>query len=271
MVNSPLLGLKLFICLSCGLSGIISNSWILGMNMTDVRRGISLSPCDLILSLMGATNALLQSTLSIDMAMIQTKLYDTFDQFHLTIISVNIFLVSCNLWFTVWLFTYYCLKIVNFSKGILLFLKMRISDLLPRLLLISTIQSFCMAVPSHWSIYVETAKIIFTNTTLNSTEENRYLVIRLPYLFIPLAECSLLLLVSLVPIGMTLASLWKHNRRMRRKETDSCRPRSRQSTALALSSARSNRPQQAARIFARPAFTFHIHVINQPHGVTSSV
>ncbi|KAM5152730.1 taste receptor type 2 member 7-like [Mantella aurantiaca] len=225
MAYYPLLGFKLFVCVSCGLLGITSNLWIVGMNIRDVRRGLRLSPSDLILSLMGATNVILQSELSIDMAMIQSKCYDTYNRIHLTFIGVSIFLVSCNVWFTVWLSTYYCLKIVNFSKGILLFLKMRISHLLPRLLLVFVIESLCVAIPSYWSIYAVHSRIAFTNATLNSMQGKTHLVISLPYLSVTLIACVSPLLFTLAPIGVTLASLWRHVRRMRREETDSCRPR----------------------------------------------
>ncbi|KAM5152729.1 taste receptor type 2 member 143-like [Mantella aurantiaca] len=190
----------------------------------DWRRGLRLSPADQILSSMAVINILLQMVLGMDMSLLQVLSLDVYGPYHLTFIKIGIFLVSCNLLVTVWLCTYYCLKIVNFSRGILLALKIRISDLVPKLLMASAILSFCLAMISHWNIYEICQKGFTGNSTRDPTQNIFLLKTREAYLIAAFILLILPLLLTLMPIGVTLASLWRHTNRIKKNETDSCHP-----------------------------------------------
>ncbi|XP_018430596.1 PREDICTED: taste receptor type 2 member 7-like [Nanorana parkeri] len=204
--------------------GCVFNSWTVHVNLVDWRRGLRLSPSDQILSLMAAINILLQIVLSVDMSLLQLLHVYMFGQFHRLFIVLSISLVTCNLWVTTWLCTYYCLKIVNFSRGILLALKMRSSALVPKLLVACVILSFGMTMVSHWNIYMKCYKGITGNSTGDPADYICYLEVQEGYRIAAFVALILPLLLTLVPIGVTLASLWRHTRRIKKNETESCRP-----------------------------------------------
>lgn len=147
--------LMLLISFSAIVLGCASNSWIVHVNIMEWRSGLRLSPSDQILSFMAAINIPLQVILSMDMCLVIVLSAKSYAPSHLVLVRIGVFLVSCNLWVTTLLGSYYCLKIVNFSKGILLALKMKIPGLVPKLLVASVALSFCMVVPSNWNIYID--------------------------------------------------------------------------------------------------------------------
>ncbi|XP_069841088.1 taste receptor type 2 member 39-like [Dendropsophus ebraccatus] len=199
--------------------GVSCNLWIVYINLEDWRRGFHRSPADQILSFMALINASIQVMICFDMSSTTTRFYDIFDSIHLRIIDVEIFLISCNMWFTAWLSVYYYMKIVSFTGGLLLVLKMRISKLLPKLMVMSTVGSFVIALPSCWSIYTDEETI--GNATYNSIES---LIISSPYLITAFVGCIILLILTLLPIGLTLRSLWRHMKRMKVSSVVSSRP-----------------------------------------------
>ncbi|XP_056392710.1 taste receptor type 2 member 40-like [Hyla sarda] len=201
--------------------GFTCNLWIVYVNLEDRRRGFHLSPPDLILSFMALINVPMQLVFCFDMSSLATGFYDRFDPIHLELTGVMIFLVSCNIWFTAWLSVYYYLRIVNFTDGLLLVLKMRISKLLPKLLVVSTVESFIIALPSFWNIYSK----VDEETIGNSTSDSTFIFLTSPYLITTFLGCIIPLVLTLLPIGLTLRSLWRHLKRMNMNNGDSSRPR----------------------------------------------
>ncbi|XP_073490721.1 taste receptor type 2 member 140-like [Aquarana catesbeiana] len=221
----PLISLlMLLISFSAIVLGCASNSWTVHVNIMEWRSGLRLSPSDQILSFIAAINIPLQIMLSLDMSLVNALPVKSYASSHLVLINIGVFLVSCNLWVTTLLGSYYCLKIVNFSKGILLALKMKIPGLVPKLLVASVGLSFCIAMPSNWNIYIDCDQGSTGNSTRDSTEDICSLGIREAYLIAAFVGLILPLLLTLVPIGVTLASLWRHTRRIKKNKTDSCHP-----------------------------------------------
>ncbi|XP_053328047.1 taste receptor type 2 member 40-like [Spea bombifrons] len=201
------------------LSGLLLNCWILSVNTKDYRAGIRLSPCDQLLTLMGSANLVLQTALSADIVLLTFRSYSAYvTQVHRKILSVQMFLISLSLWLTVWLSVYYCLRIVNFTHGLLFTLKMRISAFLPRLLVFSVVHSFFIAIPSVWTISVKVLPSPFQNMTLNSTINRTDLSMDFHYFMVIFLGCIIPLSLTLIPIGATLRSLWKHTRRMKKND-----------------------------------------------------
>ncbi|XP_077305935.1 taste receptor type 2 member 39-like [Lithobates pipiens] len=216
--------LMLLISLAAIVLGCASNLWIVHVNIMEWRSGLRLNPSDQILSFMAAINILLQITLSMDMSVVNVLSVKSYAPYNLVLLSIAILLIICNLWVTTLLGSYYCLKIVNFSKGILLALKIRIPGLVPKLLVASVALSFCMAMPSNWNIYIECNQGSTKNLTCDSTKEICFLGIRGGYLIAAFVGLILPLLLTLIPIAVTVASLWRHTRRLKKNKTDSCHP-----------------------------------------------
>ncbi|XP_077129856.1 taste receptor type 2 member 40-like [Ranitomeya variabilis] len=208
--------------MTAGVFGLVLNSWIVHVNAKGWRRGFHPSLPDKILTFMGLINIALQVVLCFDMTSIQTKSYSSFDQIHLSCIGLFIFLISSNVWLTAWLSIYYCMRIVNFTRGIFLICKMRISRLLPKLLVVSTAASFILCLLSFWNIYDVINVEVIGNSTYNHTREQRSIAVSSPYEQTVFVGCILPLIVTLIPIGMTVSSLWRHMKRMHSNKANSC-------------------------------------------------
>ncbi|KAG8544864.1 hypothetical protein GDO81_021697 [Engystomops pustulosus] len=197
-----------------GVLGVGCNLWIVCVNLKDWRRGVHLSLPDQILSFMALLNAVMQNLFCFDVSCLTTGYYDKFHPIHLKVVSILIFLVSCNLWFTAWLSVYYYMRIVSFSGGLLLALKMRISDLLPKLLVMSIAESFIVGLLSSLNIYPEITGETIGNATYNYTVEIPYIVIKSPFLITAGLGGFVTFTLTLLSIGLTLCSLWRHVKRM---------------------------------------------------------
>ncbi|XP_063808072.1 taste receptor type 2 member 13-like [Pseudophryne corroboree] len=224
MTPLPLLLTNISLCILAGVSGISFNSWIVSVNIKDWRRGVRMSPCDQLLSFMGLVNILMQTVWSVDMFLGQVTCKETFARIDLWFYFFLFFIVPYNMWLTAWLSTYFCLRIVSFTKGIFLVMKMRISGFLPKLLVASAVYCFFLAIQLPWNIHAETTQAVIGNATSNSTSEYVTVTVRFPYIITVGVGTILPLLLTLIPIGLTLVSLWRHTYRMKMNTSDSCRP-----------------------------------------------
>ncbi|XP_073502366.1 taste receptor type 2 member 40-like [Phyllobates terribilis] len=198
---------RVAIGLATGFTGICLNSMIVAVNLSDWHGGIILSSCDLVLSLIGLINVLFQTDLVLEMIFRAFRTYIKLAiGIHLRILQILVFLASCNYWFTVLLCTYYCLRIINFSSGLLFLLKMRISTYLPKLLVMLAGQSFCIAVPAAWTMYLVPPHELVVNTS--SSQE----VITITFTYKVILMCGTItpLILTLIPTVLTLNSLWRH-------------------------------------------------------------
>ncbi|KAM4043882.1 taste receptor type 2 member 40-like [Anomaloglossus baeobatrachus] len=133
-----------------------------------------------------------------------------------TMAVVTTFLHSTNLWFTTVLCVFYCVKITNYNWKFFIFLKMRMSTLFPRFLLVSLLVSLSSSLPLGWCIY-ETQIQNPTNLTMENMtlpkvglyENHQNMVL----LFL-VGSCPPFL-IFLVADFLLLHSLWMHTRRMR--------------------------------------------------------
>nr|DBA18878.1 TPA: hypothetical protein GDO54_014773 [Pyxicephalus adspersus] len=207
---------RLVIGITAGLSGTSLNVWIIGVNILDWWKVGSPSSVDLILSFIGLINCIQQIDITLDIIFAGSLSYVGFaDEIHLRFLKVLICLTSLNLWSTVWLCTYYCCRIVSFTSGILFRLKMKIRILIPKLLAMSIIESVIITIPSSWNVYVSDR-----NLGQNATNGQKIIVTRVSYLVTLLIGTIVPLLLALIPTGLTLISLWRHTRRMKKNTPD---------------------------------------------------
>ncbi|KAG8539641.1 hypothetical protein GDO81_020602 [Engystomops pustulosus] len=195
-----------------GFTGIYLNAMIVVVNLRDRHHGRHLGSSNLLLSSIGLNNVFFQTDLVLDSIFFGFHKYIPFSrEIHLRILNLLTCFASCNYWFTVWLCTYYCLRIVSFPNGVLFLLKMRISTYLRKLLVISALESCLISVLSTWNMYLEP----LDNPTLN-TSSLQVISIKFPYKVVMMCGTIVPLVLTLIPTGFTLSSLWRHIMMMKR-------------------------------------------------------
>ncbi|XP_053328046.1 taste receptor type 2 member 40-like [Spea bombifrons] len=211
--------LTLTIGVGIGSVSFASNSWILAVNMKDYCAGIRLNPCDRIMTFIGLTNLMMQTALT------SGSLFNAFDchmmyigELHLLVVQCLIFLSRFNLWLTIWLSVYYCLKIVNFAHGVLFILKTRISGLMPKLLIFSFVESLVITIPSYWSVTHDNSLGFLENATCAWQDCYCTMSVEFGYWFFILFMSIVSLAFTLIPFGVTVHSLWKHTKKMMENE-----------------------------------------------------
>ncbi|XP_040203561.1 taste receptor type 2 member 39-like [Rana temporaria] len=70
-----------------------------------------------------------------------------------SIVTVQVFLEFCSVWWGTVLCVFYCVKITNYSNRLFIKLKMRISGMVPWLLLGSMVVSLFSSLPYGWCVY----------------------------------------------------------------------------------------------------------------------
>ncbi|KAM4632110.1 taste receptor type 2 member 40-like [Discoglossus pictus] len=198
-------------------AGLLNNFYIIAINVLDWKRGNKLSPCDLILVFMAVNNICLQGLLNVFIMLFIVFPASTFSNKNVTM-SISIFFMSLfyiSFWFTAWLCVYYCLRIASFKHSLFNHLKLNISTLMPKLLLVSAVGSFAISIFCIWNVHLE----MFTppgNVTATPMLNNIYFLFNPPFKFITLilGYCLPLLLV-VSSIALTLRSILIHVQSMK--------------------------------------------------------
>ncbi|KAM3916052.1 taste receptor type 2 member 40-like [Leptodactylus fuscus] len=205
---------RVVVGITMGFTGMCLNTMIVLVNLWDWLMGIHVSSCDFVLSLIGLVNIFFNFDLVLDTIFRGFQTYITLSgEILLRILGLLIYLASCNFWFTVCLCTYYCLRIVSFTNGLLFLLKMRISMYLPKLLVISALESFFIAVPSIWNIQLENSH----QSLPNISSPYQVISIKFPYKVTLMSGTIAPLILTLIPTVFTLNSLWRHTVMMKKK------------------------------------------------------
>ncbi|XP_075421248.1 taste receptor type 2 member 7-like [Ascaphus truei] len=143
------------------------------------------------------------------------------------------FLIYLNFWLTAWLCVYYCIKISNFMHRLFFRVKLWVSSVLQKLLLMSAVGSFIISVPSLWICSQKDSQenstySLIANCSVVSETPAFYIsnIIISPMIAIAAVLGSCLpFLLSLISIGLTLTSLLGHVWRMKKKTSDFSIPR----------------------------------------------
>uniref|UniRef100_A0A8D0EXN2 Taste receptor type 2 n=1 Tax=Strix occidentalis caurina TaxID=311401 RepID=A0A8D0EXN2_STROC len=117
--------------------------------------------------------------------------------------AVWMFVNHASLWFSTWLYVLYCVKIINVTQWLLLQIKLRISGMVPWLLLGSLVISSVTSLPLLWT----TPK----NSTAHITDWNSS---HLYLLLLYFVGCFFPLVLSVVTSALLITSLWKHTKKM---------------------------------------------------------
>ncbi|XP_044631627.1 taste receptor type 2 member 2-like [Equus asinus] len=196
------------------ITGITVNGFLIIINCHELIKSRKLTPMQLLFVCIGTSRfglqivLMVQSFFSIFFPLLYAvKIYGP------VMIFLWMFFSSVSLWFATCLSVFYCLKIAGFTQSYFLWLKFRISKLMPWLLLGSLLASVSIAALCTEVDYPLHVGDILRNTTLKRTELkikqiSEVLLVNLALIF-PLAifvMCTFVLFIS----------LYKHTRRMQK-------------------------------------------------------
>nr|BDF92181.1 taste receptor type 2 member 810 [Ornithorhynchus anatinus] len=193
------------------LMGILGDGFIVGLLSREWVRSRELPPCDKIVASLGASRFFMHwmSTLNGICILVSPRSYCSTNVFYSGILWILLNLFS--FWFAAGLSVFYCLKIATFTHPLFLWLKQKISRMVPWLLIGSILVSCVSTLPFiiHYSTN-DTWKNKSRNSTETVAKTFQSLKI-LPLIFIPLCVPFLLLLISSV---LLTTSLWRHLKAM---------------------------------------------------------
>nr|XP_060616982.1 taste receptor type 2 member 40-like [Anolis sagrei ordinatus] len=132
---------------------VIISEWILNKRFTaNEQLLLSLSISNFIITILMITSLLL------------TNQVNSYSRFR-ALIAYNFSAIFFRSWLTVWLSVFYCIKITISTHFLFLWCKLRISWLIPRLLVGSAIISFFISIYAFHGILI----LPYRNTTVNNT------------------------------------------------------------------------------------------------------
>ncbi|KAM9205527.1 taste receptor type 2 member 40-like [Mergus octosetaceus] len=195
--------------------GFMGNGFITAVNSINWIKSKKISAADMILIFLSTSRFILQVTVM----MYIHSLYFT-DVFKLASVykafgAVWMFVNHASLWFSTWLYVLYCAKIINVTQWLFLQIKLRITGMVPRLLLGSLVVSSVTSLPFLWttpSTYLcsSTGNCRENSTVHISDWDSSHLYILLLYF----AGCFFPLVLSVVTSALLITSLCKHIKNM---------------------------------------------------------
>ncbi|XP_069841100.1 taste receptor type 2 member 40-like [Dendropsophus ebraccatus] len=149
---SPFIVFILVLHLIALCSGVTLNVAIVNVHIRSWRQHLLAGGCDKIVVAMASANVLLQVLLTCGGTLFFSQLFlvlphSALSSFFFTFVSF----VDLCFWNSSWLSTYYCLKLVNLSQKLLLWIKSRFSSAVTPLILGSAVGSFLINLPSLWT------------------------------------------------------------------------------------------------------------------------
>ncbi|NXJ44601.1 T2R40 protein, partial [Spizaetus tyrannus] len=193
---------------------------VLAVCSTSCIRSKILSSYDMIMIFLSLSRFSLQSWMMLDLFLslfCETSYYE--ENLFVIFKTVFMFLNYSSLWFAAWLSVFYCTKIASFTQSFFIWLKQRISSLVPWMLITSSLFSFATSLPFAWDVYDVhnfTAPLTMTNSS-----ERRVTMKASFFLLILLcnAGVALPLIVFVVSSILLIRSLWIHTRQMQNNAT----------------------------------------------------
>ncbi|XP_063312568.1 taste receptor type 2 member 40-like [Pelobates fuscus] len=197
------------------LIGVLTNTFIIVVNIIDKIKGKNLSSPDLILATLSASNVLFQFIMLTNdyVSFLHTDLYFT-DKVYITFTVLLILPVYSSFWFTVCLSVYYCLQIVIFTHPLLIRLKLAVSRWVPHLLIASIFTSMTTGLPAAWNFYRDEQDF---NTSSDQNTEISVPKLNVIYLLPSnLISCSLPLVLVGIADVLILKALVTHRHKVDR-------------------------------------------------------
>ncbi|XP_052650530.1 taste receptor type 2 member 40-like [Harpia harpyja] len=203
------------------MAGLLGNGAVLAVCSTSCIRSKILSSYDMIMIFLSLSRFSLQSWMMLDLLLslfCETSYYE--ENLFVIFKTVFMFLNYSSLWFAAWLSVFYCTKIASFTQSFFIWLKQRISSLVPWMLITSSLFSFATSLPFAWDVYDVHNNFTAPLTMTNSSE--RRVTMKASFFFLILlcnAGVALPLIVFVVSSILLIRSLWIHTRQMQNNAT----------------------------------------------------
>ncbi|CAO2592209.1 Taste receptor type 2 member 119 [Lemmus lemmus] len=191
------------------LTGILANGLIMVVNAIDMVTRRRMVPLDLLLSCLATSRIILQ--LCILFAQLGIFCLANHSLFTNNITFV-FFINELSLWFATWLGVFYCAKIATISHPLFLWLKMRISRLIPWLILGSVLYATFTAVVLDGEASTISKQIFVSFFTKNLTQVTPLPAMPFSVFILGLTLPSFIFIVAVL---LLISSLWSHCWKMR--------------------------------------------------------
>ncbi|XP_012508590.1 PREDICTED: taste receptor type 2 member 1 [Propithecus coquereli] len=219
MLESHLIISFLFVVIQF-LIGIFANSIIVVVNGIGVIKQRKMTPLGLLLSCLAVSRIFMQLFIFLNHmdALSLVEILIPSDGF-----GISSFINQSELWFATWLGVFYCAKIANISHPLFFWLKMRISKLVPWLILGSLLYA-----STSWVFHSKYIWPISQNLSVGFSSENmrtqKKESLALDYFFLVLGF-PIPLFIFLVATLLLVFSLGRHTRQMRNMTAGTRDPR----------------------------------------------
>ncbi|XP_075779303.1 taste receptor type 2 member 1-like [Pelodiscus sinensis] len=203
--------------------GIIANGLIIIVNCTAWIRSRKLTSCDMILTSLGISRFFLQCMIfANNIFFASSPVMDGQCDIWRIIYIVWMYLSILSLWFATWLSVFYCVKIANFSQPLFLWLKRRISGLLPKLLMGSLLVSLVTCVSSVNAIDRKYVGNSTNNMSMNTRVKCRPKSnLSSGLVILSMLGYSFPFFIFIIPSVLLIISLWRHTKRMEKNTSSS--------------------------------------------------
>ncbi|KAM4641863.1 taste receptor type 2 member 41-like [Discoglossus pictus] len=210
------------------ITGILFNSFIMIVSLQD-RDDFSQSPSSQIQFTMVMANVILQCVLATyGFVAVFSPLMICSKEFSTVMLFLIFFLVNLSFWLTAWLSSFYCVTIVRFINKVISSLKMKLSGVVPKLLLVTVLGSYAISVPSiclsHFEVHLNLSGNMTSNYSgtvdvlIQPHFDSIHLIVYTTF------GCFLPLIITLTSIVFTLYSLLGHVWRIKLKTSSSGAP-----------------------------------------------
>lgn len=203
------------------MAGLLGNGTILAVSSTNCIRSKIFSSYDMIMIFLSLSRFFLQFWLMLDfflMLFCETSFYE--ENLFVIFKTVFMFLNYTSLWFATWLSVFYCIKVASFTQALFIWLKKRISSLMPWMLITSSLFSLVTSLPFAWDIYNVHDNFTAPLTMTNSSERKATMKASL-FLLGLLCNAGMVLPLTVFVVSsiLLIRSLWIHTRQMKNNAT----------------------------------------------------
>ncbi|NWJ00497.1 T2R40 protein, partial [Crypturellus undulatus] len=194
---------------------------ILAVSSASWARSKILSSYDMLMIFLSLSRICLQYWIMQDLfvGLVSPSFYYV-DNLFVTYKTVFMFLNYASLWFAAWLSVFYCTKVATSTQSFFIWLKQRISNLVPWMLITSSLFSFATSLPFFWDIYRVHDNFTTPLTVTNSSERTATMKTSF-FLLILLCNSGIALPLILFVVSsiLLIRSLWRHMRKMQNNTT----------------------------------------------------
>ncbi|NXJ26663.1 T2R40 protein, partial [Dicrurus megarhynchus] len=174
------------------------------------------SPYDLIMISLSSSRIILQCWNILDLLMSIICECSDYEKNNSVVSDILYVFLNCSgLWFGAWLSVFYCIKVASFTQPFFIWMKQRITRLVPWMLLTSWLCSFAAAISFASDVRNGhdnfTAPLPVTNSSAMRTTKKGSLTL---LIYLSNAAISLPLILSVVSSVLLIRSLWVHTRQM---------------------------------------------------------